>query len=87
MKNRIASAVLFSALITIASLADDAEFVEHKNRALKRLEDRMAKLAEHKACIEKSAERKALRACHEAMEAWHDTQRKERREHQEKAGN
>lgn len=61
--------------------ADEMNFESHKAEVLKNIDERMAKLAEHKACVSASTEPKAMKECREKMKEWMKAEREERKEH------
>lgn len=80
---------VFAALVLIAhpagfALAEDKKeegFAERKAHILKELDERAAKLQEHKTCVAAAADRDALKACRGKMKEWRHDEREERMEH------
>lgn len=52
-------------------------FETHKQEALKRIDERLAKLQEHKTCVTAAANGDAMKACHEKMKAFREEMREE----------
>jgi len=90
MKQLVAGLVALTFLNTASLLADDkskeGKFEEHKAHALKRVEERMAKMTEHKNCIAAATNHEGMKACHERMKEWMKSQMKEHKGHDEHEG-
>ena len=67
----------------LSGFANDEKFETHKAEALKRIEERMAKLTEHRSCVSGSTSRDQLKACREKMRDWLKEQKEERMERRE----
>jgi|694.fasta_scaffold61683_3 hypothetical protein len=87
MKQLVAGLVALTFLSAASLLADDkskeGKFEEHKAHALKRIEERMAKMTEHKNCMAAATNKESMKACHEKMKEWMKAQRKEHKGHRE----
>lgn len=87
MKNLIVGLLVLTFFNAASLFADDkgkeGKFDEHKARALKRVEERMAKMTEHKNCMAAATSKEAMKACHEKMKDWMKAQNKEHQGHHE----
>jgi len=73
--------VLAGFLMPNSVQADDHEgFDTHKSNILKRIDERAAKLAEHKACVSASTNQEGIKACLDKMRDWMKEHREERME-------
>lgn len=91
MKNiyLFAGFVLLGLLNPLSAFAegDNSGFESHKANMLKRIDERMAKLTEHRSCVAASANHDAIKACHDKMRAWMQEQRDEHMDHGKGPGN
>lgn len=60
--------------------ADGKNFETHKAEALKRIDEHLAKMNEHKTCVSAAADKEALKKCHEAMREFHQGMKEEMKE-------
>lgn len=71
--------IAFIALNAIPAFAEDnaAGFAEHKTKVLAEVDQRIAKMQEHRTCINSATTPDAMKACHEKMREFHEGQRME----------
>lgn len=62
------------------SLGNEESFETRKAEALKRIEERLAKLTEHRNCVANSNSREQLKACHEKIRRGLQSQKEDRME-------
>ncbi len=62
-----ALAMAFCASASFAADKDPGKFEDLKKNALAKIDERIAKLQEHKACVSAAADGEALKACHAKM--------------------
>lgn len=76
-------AFTFLALLIVRAplLADQENFESHKAEVLKNIDERMAKLVEHKACVSAATEPQAMKTCRDKMKEWMKAEREERKSH------
>ena len=55
--------VLFTLAVTVSAHATDANFAEQKKRTLGFIEERLATITAHKACVEKATSQEQIRDC------------------------
>ncbi len=77
-------AVLFIVLLSFSSGAFANHHEEktgnletHKAEALKHIDERIAKLGEHKTCVSAAKDNEGLKKCHEAMKEFREDKREE----------
>ncbi|NBX92265.1 MAG: hypothetical protein EBQ85_03420 [Proteobacteria bacterium] len=87
MKPFIVTLVALNFLGAAVSFADDKakteKFESHKAEALKRIEENMGKMAEHKACVTAATKPEEMKACRDKMKEWHKAHKKERGHHED----
>ncbi len=59
---------------------EGANFATHKSEMLANIEERIAKLQEHKSCVSSANDKEAMKACREKMKDWRDGERSEMQE-------
>lgn len=62
---------------------DGKGFEAHKAEALKGIDDRLAKLNEHKTCVTAAADKEAFKKCHESMKEFRHDKKEEWKEKRE----
>lgn len=78
---KLGSLILGIGLMVVSvGIADNSKFEDHKARALKRVDEHMAKLQEHKVCISSAKDHEAMKACHEKMKQWWQEKSKDHHE-------
>jgi hypothetical protein len=78
---KLGSLILGIGLLVVSlGFADDSKFEAHKAKALKRVEEHIAKLQEQKGCISSAKDHEAMKACHEKMKQWWEEKSKEHHE-------
>lgn len=60
--------------------APGPKFEEHKSRILSDIDQRIAKMQEHRSCVSGAADQDAMKKCHDAMKAFHDAERQKHAE-------
>ena len=55
--------------------APGPKFEEHKSKILSDIDQRIAKMQEHRACVAGASDQDAMKKGHEAMKAFHDAER------------
>ena len=79
MKKFILATSLITGLLGTQVFGETDNFQEGKTKAIRKVEERMAKLGEMKTCIESATDWKAIKACHDTMKAWNDAQQAEQK--------
>lgn len=62
---------------------DGKGFEAHKAEALKGIDERLAKLNEHKTCVTAAADKEAFKKCHESMKEFRHDKKEEWKEKRE----
>lgn len=73
--------ILAFGLFAVTSLRADEDFAAKKAEMVKHIDERIAKMQEHKACVEAASEKDALKACMEKMKEHMKEHRMEMMEH------
>jgi len=60
--------------------APGPKFEERKSKVLSDIDQRIAKMQEHRACVAGASDQDAMKKCHEAMKAFHDAERQKHAE-------
>lgn len=72
--------ILPALFLSISLWGKEEGFEKRKAEALKRIEERMAKLTEHRNCVSTSTAQEQLKACREKMRDWLQDLKEDRRE-------
>ena len=64
--------------------ASEMTFEQRKAEALKRVDERIKMMQQHRDCMEKTVDTEAFKKCHETMRNWRDDHRAEFRERMKK---
>ncbi len=65
------------ALFTLSPAFAAEDMAAHKQEALSEIDQRIAKLQEHKACVSAAETKDAMMQCRHAMKEWHKGERAE----------
>ncbi len=88
MNRKFISVVFAALLFSGVALAENGEkraenFEAMKAERLKHIDARISKMQEHRSCVASASQGDAMKACHESMKAFRESEHEHMKEHRE----